>query len=581
MESKALDLKSYLMRDFGDRKHRHDSLIDIFISDHKYYLELNKENKIREDAVNFFHVYKKQILATESISVHAFRIMKCQLLIQDYLESQNQSKQDARKKKDPVHNANMVKKDLEKKSANKRADKVKESNNKRLTSWMFPTLVCPYDLEIMKCRATQKVSLTIGNRLNKFTMPLYKCKLCGRRYTALGHFNDMHRFALNDNIFVNLNDSRKGSIGRPKVNYAMLPSGVKKKCCVYGANRPKKCRVNSCGHVLIKKRICATKKHKHGFQNMLWCPSCGMLYVDPQYYKDHAEYFECVNAGEITVFEEERRKKREEKKRKKLEQKKRQQELEKQNAEIRKQKLIEQKKIEKQRLEIQRQKELEKLRLEEARKRQWQDAANRMMQEINNEEQHHPHDNIIRVKDFVVRRNVFKCMHDDHKLQNIDAVISVINRDGDIISVTVPAGYCPTCNIFFIMESTYEDLRMHGTPICRLSDERTYLRGSNYLNGMKLAQQSVLMQYGYSVSKQEGLTSARRHKILAVIIDCEILTKSEIISYLDFFISQKQYQSKFEAAISKWEEDRDFVSEYKKGSYTEFSVSGLYRHTYI
>jgi hypothetical protein len=47
MESKALDLKSYLMRDFGDRKHRHDSLIDIFISDHKYYLELNKENKIR------------------------------------------------------------------------------------------------------------------------------------------------------------------------------------------------------------------------------------------------------------------------------------------------------------------------------------------------------------------------------------------------------------------------------------------------------------------------------------------------------------------------------------------------------
>lgn len=184
---------------------------------------------------------------------------------------------------------------------------------------------------------------------------------------------------------------------------------------------------------------------------------------------------------------------------------------------------------------------------------------------------------MIHVKDFVVRRNVFKCRHNDHKLQNVNAVISLINSKGDIVHSTVSAGYCPNCNIFFIMESTYENLKRRGTPICRVSDEKTYLKGTTFANGMKMAQQSVLMQYGYNVSQEEGLTQARRHKILAVMIDNKILTKSEIISYLDFFISQRQYQSRFELAISKWESDREFVSDYHKGDYATYRVKGIYR----
>ena len=85
------------------------------------------------------------------------------------------------------------------------------------------------------------------------------------------------------------------------------------------------------------------------------------------------------------------------------------------------------------------------------------------------------------------------------------------------------------------------------------------------------------MQYGYSVSQEEDLTAARRHRILAVMIDNKILTKTAIISYLDFFISQRQSQPKFEAAISKWENDREFVSDYHKGSYTKYGVKRIYR----
>jgi hypothetical protein len=41
------------------------------------------------------------------------------------------------------------------------------------------------------------------------------------------------------------------------------------------------------------------------------------------------------------------------------------------------------------------------------------------------------------------------------------------------------------------------------------------------------------------------------------------MTKSSIISYLDFFILQKKKNPKCEKAISKWQVDREYVSGFK------------------
>ena len=105
---------------------------------------------------------------------------------------------------------------------------------------------------------------------------------------------------------------------------------------------------------------------------------------------------------------------------------------------------------------------------------------------------------------------------------------------------------------------------------------KTYY-GSNGKYGMKLAQESILKQYGYNVSKTEDLSDTVRQKILAVLIDNHIVTKNDIISYLDFFVSQRRYQSKYEQAISKWEEDREFVTNYRLGEYTIYGVNAIYR----
>ena len=98
-----------------------------------------------------------------------------------------------------------------------------------------------------------------------------------------------------------------------------------------------------------------------------------------------------------------------------------------------------------------------------------------------------------------------------------------------------------------------------------------------FMNGSKLAQESILMQYGYNVSQTVGLTETRRQKILAVIIDNKVLSKSEIISYLDFFIRQRSNMSNMEVTISKWEAEREFVENYKIGHYTQYGVNAIYR----
>ena len=92
-------------------------------------------------------------------------------------------------------------------------------------------------------------------------------------------------------------------------------------------------------------------------------------------------------------------------------------------------------------------------------------------------------------------------------------------------------------------------------------------------NPLALAMGSV-KQFGYSVSQAEGLSEARRHKILSVLVDNHILTKSEIISYLDFFINQRK-SDKFAMAVAKWTIDRDYIRNYKIGEYSKIGV--IYR----
>lgn len=183
----------------------------------------------------------------------------------------------------------------------------------------------------------------------------------------------------------------------------------------------------------------------------------------------------------------------------------------------------------------------------------------------------------IGIKGFIVRRSVWKCIHAGHKLQPIDAVVKMLDHhDGKEWEETVSAAYCPECKTYFIMEATYQKLKKEGFILCRIIDEKSYQKEIQS-GAFSLAQESILMQYGYSVSKGNELGEAERQNLLAALIGNNILTPSEIISYLTFFINQRKGRAEMMDAISKWKKDIDFVSGYRVSEHKKVKVHAIYR----
>lgn len=185
----------------------------------------------------------------------------------------------------------------------------------------------------------------------------------------------------------------------------------------------------------------------------------------------------------------------------------------------------------------------------------------------------------IAFKDFIVRRSVFKCKNAGHRLQNITGIVKIMNHKGEIEDVHIPAGYCPNCDRYFIMENTYQALKSKGVILCRVSDEKSYLNsnGDYDFDSSNMAQKSILKQCGYSVSENSYLTSDGRKKLLCMIIDNGILRSSEVISYLDWFIRMRDGQYNLRNAIEKWRSDLDFIREKYSESWDKYRVSGIRR----
>lgn len=180
----------------------------------------------------------------------------------------------------------------------------------------------------------------------------------------------------------------------------------------------------------------------------------------------------------------------------------------------------------------------------------------------------------IGVEDFVVRCNVFRCMNKSHEIKDMIGLIKICDENGQNHLMKVPVGYCSECKVYFILNTTYYQLIKNGDILCKIIDEKTYLK-SDGLQRARLALQSVLMQYGYNVSQNDGLTDEHRQRILAFIIDNNILSKSEIISYLNFFISQKQKMDNMKWAIMKWNRDREFVEKYKNDEGIKVKIGAI------
>lgn len=116
------------------------------------------------------------------------------------------------------------------------------------------------------------------------------------------------------------------------------------------------------------------------------------------------------------------------------------------------------------------------------------------------------------------------------------------------------------CNIIFMHKNYYLQLRkQHPFAVanfCEIGEN-----GYSPIVGDQFAAESPLKLCGYNARKDSPLSDEERQEILVTIIENGILTKTEILQYLNHFIgfNGERLQNRF--AVTKWESDYHFVAD--------------------
>jgi len=166
-----------------------------------------------------------------------------------------------------------------------------------------------------------------------------------------------------------------------------------------------------------------------------------------------------------------------------------------------------------------------------------------------------------------VCRGMVKCMRDSHTVKSVTGIIP--SRSG--LPVEVNMNYCVECDKFFITEKDFEFYRKkYGLIAAHFVFETSDGVSSPY---NELAEQSPLKLCGYSVSATEGYSAEERQGLLSAIIDNEIMTKPDVLSYLNWFIQYNGSKPGNEMAVGKWKEDIKFVRDYRIGEQTHCYIS--------
>ena len=111
--------------------------------------------------------------------------------------------------------------------------------------------------------------------------------------------------------------------------------------------------------------------------------------------------------------------------------------------------------------------------------------------------------------------------------------------------------------------TSYEQYReRHGLLIAKLK----MISGNGAGGEYDMASESPLKLCGYNVSHAEGLSAPTRKFLLAKIIHDGIMSKLDVIHYLEHFINMNGAKKENALALEKWCDDLDFVHKYNKST---------------
>lgn len=567
-----IDLKQYLMRDFPDSKYKNTSLIRLYELDNEYYKALVKKGKILPEAITFFATKSKDVKQIGRGNIEALKSMGYESLINQYLEecaaTERKKEEERLRKEEELRKAEeeRIHKEEERKvqelAKKQQAAKEKKERKKKLIQEAVKA-AAPKIIEARKEaierserkrerdkeRKTQEAAAKKAKfeeaRRKKYEKETIKKEEQRRKLEkeealkrgikpqkVTKRFCKIHKVEMSVYTEIILRTGKQIPVYNCPMCfvlniYTYRDHDIRERptpCYVYGKDIPSMCP--KCGFKLIR-----TDEYAHGetgYRCLKYCDKCRIFFTPYEIYQQDINGWELLNPNESKKIGNQMR--QEEQKR------------------------------------ISRGKNAER-KIQAIAANFQKDSGQSDLSKVK-----------IEFRDFVVRRSVFQCKKSGHNLRNITGIVKIMNKAGGTEEVSVPAGHCPMCNRYFIMEDTYQSLKFKGTILCRVSDERTYLSSSSdEFDTSGMAQRSVLKQCGYSVSENSYLTSDGRKKLLCMIIDNGILDNTTVISYLRWFIRTREGQAGLQNAVEKWRSDLNFIRERYSDSWDSYRARSISR----
>lgn len=170
-----------------------------------------------------------------------------------------------------------------------------------------------------------------------------------------------------------------------------------------------------------------------------------------------------------------------------------------------------------------------------------------------------PESNLTDSIEFLIKINSFRCDSKNHNIEEIKAIVRVYNKKhNQLEDIEINAFYCKNCKLYYIYDSQYKKLLSYGIPICPIHEEIKFFDKGIGFDRFKT--ESLLRQFGYNVGLTDNLSQKSRQKLLGLILKENLMSKTEILSHLNFLVNSRSGQSKMKNAITKWNEDINYVT---------------------
>lgn len=144
------------------------------------------------------------------------------------------------------------------------------------------------------------------------------------------------------------------------------------------------------------------------------------------------------------------------------------------------------------------------------------------------------------------------CHKESHNIDYRECYIT--NAKGERICLNI--NYCKDCKIFFIGYGDYVFYqKRYGNLICRVK----FVSDDKHESISSRSDDSPLIHCGYNVGQDENLSSAERQSILLEIVKQHVMTRDEVVRYLQMFIRMNGARASMSYAVQKWNEDLEFA----------------------